>query len=419
MPFIHGSQGCSTYIRRYLIGHFREPMDIACSNFSEQSAVFGGKDNLQVGLENVARQYQPQLIGVSTTCLSETIGDDCTLFLHQIEKQWRAGPMPLVVPVSTPSYQGSHAEGFHRAVRALVDALAEPGEAGTHVNVFGNMISPEDIRYLQQILRDFGLEGAVIPDYSDTLDGPSWETYERLPSGGTPIEALRRSGSAQASIEFSTTITDGMSAGFSLAERLGVRHLPMRLPIGMAASDVFFRALASCCGRDIPEVHTKERGRLVDAYVDAHKYLFEKRAVVYGEEDLVVGLAAFLAEIGIVPVVCASGGPQDGRLQRALDQALPQLTGKIEVMADADFGAIEAAARATEPDILIGNSNGAKIARALDVPLVRVGLPVHDRLGAARLMHIGYRGTQQLFDRIVNAFIKQKQEASPVGYTHM
>jgi nitrogenase molybdenum-iron protein NifN len=80
MPFIHGSQGCSTYIRRYLIGHYREPMDIACSNFSEQSAVFGGKDNLQVGLENVTRQYQPALIGVATTCLSETIGDDCQLF---------------------------------------------------------------------------------------------------------------------------------------------------------------------------------------------------------------------------------------------------------------------------------------------------------------------------------------------------
>ena len=33
-----------------------------------------------------------------------------------------------------------------------------------------------------------------------------------------------------------------------------------------------------------------------------------KRAVVYGEEDLVVGITSFLAEIGIHTVLCASGG---------------------------------------------------------------------------------------------------------------
>jgi len=29
------------YIRRYLISHFREPVDIASTNFSEDAAVFG------------------------------------------------------------------------------------------------------------------------------------------------------------------------------------------------------------------------------------------------------------------------------------------------------------------------------------------------------------------------------------------
>ena len=35
VPLLHGSQGCSTYIRRYLISHYKEPVDIACSNFGE------------------------------------------------------------------------------------------------------------------------------------------------------------------------------------------------------------------------------------------------------------------------------------------------------------------------------------------------------------------------------------------------
>ena len=45
VPLLHGSQGCSTYIRRYLISHFNEPVDIASSNFTEETAVFGGGAN--------------------------------------------------------------------------------------------------------------------------------------------------------------------------------------------------------------------------------------------------------------------------------------------------------------------------------------------------------------------------------------
>ena len=38
VPLLHGSQGCATYIRRYLISHFREPVDIASSSFDEMAA---------------------------------------------------------------------------------------------------------------------------------------------------------------------------------------------------------------------------------------------------------------------------------------------------------------------------------------------------------------------------------------------
>ena len=61
LPFLHGSQGCATYMRRYLISHFREPMDIATSGFSEASTIFGGGANLRQGLGNVTSQYHPAL----------------------------------------------------------------------------------------------------------------------------------------------------------------------------------------------------------------------------------------------------------------------------------------------------------------------------------------------------------------------
>ena len=71
-----------------------------------------------------------------------------------------------------------------------------------------------------------------------------------------------------------------------------------------------------------------ERGRLIDAYVDAHKYVFGKRAVVYGEQDLVVGIASLLAEIGVTPALCASG-TGTGRLREQLAAVEADLAGDI------------------------------------------------------------------------------------------
>lgn len=417
---LHGSQGCSTYIRRYMISHFKEPVDIASTNFSESTAVFGGRDNLRLGLENVVRQYQPQLIGVATTCLAETIGEDVGMYLREIaaERGDDALPHPPVVHVATPSYCGTHADGYLATVRALVEQLADAGPRGTHLNVFPPMVSPADLRYLKEILADFELSSSVLPDYSDTLDAPAWEEYQLIPRGGTPLAAIRAAGQARASIEFGDVCDPQVTAAAFLAEAFGVPPHRLGMPIGIARSDALFDVLQQISGRPLPGRHADERGRLIDALVDGHKYVFGKRAAVYGEEDLVIGLASLLCEIGVVPIVCASGG-DSGQLARALADITAQAGGRIEVRSGADFAALEELLPALQPDLLIGNSKGYPIARKLGIPLVRTGFPIHDRIGGARLLHIGYRGAQQLFDRITNALIAAAQDESEVGYMYM
>ena len=53
------------------------------------------------------------------------------------------------------------------------------------------------------------------------------------------------------------------------------------------------------------------------------------------------------------------------------------------------------------------------------MPLIRVGFPIHDRIGGQRVLHLGYRGAQEFFDRIVNALLEVKQENSPIGYSYL
>ncbi len=423
VPFLHGSQGCATYMRRYIISHFREPIDIASSSLGEKHAVYGGGPNLKLGLKNVISKYKASMIGIATTCLTETIGDDVRMFVREFQRESRETAEdregPAIVSVSTPSYSGTHMEGFHAAVRAVVDQLAEPGARHEDVCVMPGFVSPADTRYLKEIMDDFGLPATILPDLSLTLDGPAMAEYEKLPSGGTPVARIRGLGGARAALEFGRTLFGTPTAGRLLEDRFGVRHRPLGMPVGLRETDLFFNALEDIAGTPTPEAHALERGRLVDAYVDGHKYIFGKRAVVYGEEDLVVGLTAFLAEIGIKPVMCASVG-KSGRLQRAIEEVTADLLTEPPLVREGvDFYQIAEGAEGFHPDLLIGNSKGYHLAKRWNVPLIRVGFPIHDRFGGHRILHLGYRGAQSLLDRIINAVIEAKQQLSPVGYSYI
>ncbi|OKH25200.1 nitrogenase [Hydrococcus rivularis NIES-593] len=438
VPYLHGSQGCATYMRRYIISHFREPIDIASSSLSEKHAVYGGGPNLMKGILNIMDKYGAKIIGVATTCLTETIGDDVPRLLKEFEAEFGDRELPTLVNVSTPSYSGTHMEGFHATVRAVIDQLAtgdgktrrrgeeETGRGGDEhtesktVNILPGLCSPADTRYLKEILGDFGISGTILPDISETLDAPAQLDYEKIPEGGTPLAAIQGMGSSQATIEFGQVCQRSHSTGGQLLqERFHVPLYSIGMPIGLRECDRFFDVLEEVSGCPTPRKHELERGRLVDAYVDGHKYVFGKRAVVYGEEDLVVGLTAFLAEIGIKPVLCASGG-NSGHFQDAIAAVTSDILTETPIVKEGfDFYEISEEIEQLEPDILIGTSKGYPIARKHNIPLIRAGFPIHDRFGSQRILHLGYRGTQTLLDRIINAFIDKKQADSPVGYGYL
>jgi nitrogenase molybdenum-iron protein NifN len=420
VPYLHGSQGCATYMRRYIISHFNEPIDIASSSLSEKHAVYGGGANLKLGLMNVTKKYHPKLIGIATTCLTETIGDDVKMFLRQYDEEVQ-GEKPIMVEVGTPSYSGTHMEGFHNAMASVVDTLAGTEgdkESNRVVNIMPGFVSPADIRYLKEIVEDFSLQSTILPDISDTMDGQAAKTYEKIQPGGTPLSSIASMGNSMASIEFGHTM-GSRSAGSILSEKFGVENTIIPQPMGIRASDTLFDHLARLTGQPIPKKHKAERGRLVDSYVDGHKYIYGKKAIVYGEEDLVVGLTAFLAEVGIMPILCASGG-KSGRLAEMISKATGDLLPEQpDIHEGMDFYDISEMAESLEPDLLVGHSKGYPLAKKLSIPIIRVGFPIHDRMGGQRILHLGYRGTQQLFDLVVNACIAKKQSDSPIGYSYM
>ncbi|MFA9388950.1 MAG: nitrogenase component 1 [Prolixibacteraceae bacterium] len=429
VPLIHGSQGCATYIRRYMISHFREPVDIASSNFNEEATIFGGKATCHEAINNVIKQYQPEVVAVTTTCLSETIGDDVNQFMNEYKKVSEIENLPQFVTASTPSYQGSHADGFHEAVLGAVTAMAKSEGKGTHINLFPGMFSPADLRYLRSVLEAYKLEGVMLPDYSETLDGSSWSEYKRIPDGGTSIEEIKSTADALTSIQFGKVFnmagksvykkgqTATATAATYLEKQFSVPSQTLPWPVGVEACDQFFQALSEVTGLPRPPFFERERGRLIDAYADGHKYVFGKRAVIYGEEDLVLALYQFLNEVGVDVIVIASGG-KSGMLKTEIEK-LAQGKEIPHIMSNADFEEIATVCEEMKPDLMIGHSKGYYIARNLNIPLIRIGFPIHDRLGGQRMRMLGYEGTNELFERIANTMIECNQNTSDVGYKYM
>ncbi|MFW6244783.1 MAG: nitrogenase component 1, partial [Fibrobacterota bacterium] len=335
ISLLHGSQGCATYIRRYMISHYREPIDIASSSISEEATIFGGDENLIKALENITTVYHPRLIGVATTCLTETIGEDTESSVRKFLAR-QMNEKPFIINVSTPSYCANYTDGFNATVKALVATLASTGEHTNRINILPGSLSPADYRHIKEIVTDFGLPYILLPDYSETLDGESWAEYHHIAKGGTTVLSIKDMGRAAATIEFTICRDKKETASEFLKGSCNVPSIQLMTPIGVDAVDEFMAVLQKLSGSQIPEKIAKERGRLIDSYMDAHKYCFGKKAAVIGEEELVISIAKFLSETGMIPVLCASSCKKE-RLQNAINAYLPEIASEITVLEETDY----------------------------------------------------------------------------------
>jgi len=132
----------------------------------------------------------------------------------------------------------------------------------------------------------------------------------------------------------------------------------------------------------------------------------------------VCAVSSFLDEIGVVPVLAATGTASPAFRDR-MKGALKNCRSETEIMDDADFAEMLERGRALKPDFVIGSSKGFYLAKNLDIPLVRCGFPIHDRIGGNRILHLGYRGTLNLFDLVCNTLMQAKQESTKTGYSYI
>lgn len=403
LPHSHGSQGCCSFHRMHLTRHFRDPIQASTSSFTEGSSVFGGGANLKTAFKNVFSIYNPDIIAVHTTCLTETIGDDIPSIIGSAE----IPDGKLVIHANTPSYQGSHVTGFSNMVKGMVQYLAEASTSTKkeQVNIIPGFVNPGDMREIKRLVKTMGINYIMFPDTSGVVDSPMTGEYQMYPKGGTTLEELKDSGNSKLTIALGAFASaDGAN---QLERKCKVPALTLKTPIGIKATDEFLMALRNKFTTEIPYELEEERGQLVDIMTDTHFHFHGKKVAVFGDSDVVIALTEFVLSLGMVPVHVLTGTPGQA-FEKEVKAMLAEAGIEGNVKAEGDLFELQQWIKNQPVDLLIGTSYGKYIARAEDVPLVRIGFPILDRSVHSYLPVVGYRGAMRIIEMIGNALLDRQ-----------
>ncbi len=412
LPHSHGSQGCCSYHRSHLTRHYKEPVVASTSSFTEGAAVFGGGPNLRQSLNNIFQVYNPDVVAVHTTCLSETIGDDIPSVVRKAREDGIIPDGKFVIHANTPSYVGSNVTGFSNMVKAMIDYLSsrEFGSS-TDVNVIPGYVDPADMREIKRMLGELNVSGIVFPDTSDVLDLPMTGSYEMFPKGGTTIEQIMKTGSSGLTISLGAFASE--AGGASLESKCGVPFKVLDLPVGVHATDMFVKSILEITGEIRPPASMiDDRGRVMDLMTDMQGYLYGKKVALYGDPDQVIAMTDFLVSMGMRPVYVITGTPGK-RFEDRVNRILGNDSSNCLVKASADLFYLHQLIKNGPVDLIIGNTYGKYIARAEDIPFVRYGFPILDRVGHGFFPTFGYRGAMRILTSIINTLLDRVDRDAP------
>jgi nitrogenase molybdenum-iron protein NifN len=402
MPLLHGSQGCTSFGLTLFVRHFKEAVPLQTTAMSEVATVLGGYENVEQAILNIHKRTKPEIIGICSTGVTETKGDDVEGFLRLIrEKHPELANFPMVY-VSTPDFKDAFQDGWEKTVARMVEVLVEtPYPAARRdprrVNVLpGCHLTPGDLDEIRTMLEDFGLVPSFLPDLAGSLDGHIPEEFVPTTIGGIGVDEIATMGQAAWTIAIGTQMRRAAEA---LEKKTGTPFRLFERLCGLAPNDDFVTFLSEISGRPVPQKYRRQRGQLADAMLDAHFHLGGRKLAIGAEPDLLFDFSSMLHEIG-TKVTAAVTTTQSPVLERVL----------ADEVRIGDLEDLEMLAKARGCDLLITHSHGRQAAERLKIPFHRAGFPMFDRLGAGHQLSVGYRGTRDLIFTIANLIIADHED---------
>ena len=400
LPLFHGSQGCTAFALVAMVRHFREAIPLQTTAMNELTTILGGADHVEQAIGNIFERAKPRVIGLCTTGLTETRGEDMVGDLKMMRARHPEWANLAVVFAPTPDYHGGLQEGWATAVTSMIETLVPERRcaalAKSQINILaGSHLTPGDIEEIRDVVDCFGLESIILPDLSGSLDGHVPDRHVPHTLGGTRLEEVRAMGRSVHTLAIGEHMRGAAEA---LQARTGVGFTLLPHLTGLEANDALVALLAGLANKPVPQRLRRQRSQLLDAMLDGHIPFGGRRLAIAAEPDLLLALAGLCSGLG-------------GRVELAVTTVpaphLSALPAKKLVVGDLD----DFERGAAGCDLLIANTQGAEAARRLGIPLYRAGFPLFDRLGAAHRVSVGYRGSRDLIFQLGNILIDHRDHA--------
>jgi nitrogenase molybdenum-iron protein NifN len=402
MPLLHGSQGCTSFGLVLFTRHFKEAIPMQTTAMSEVATVLGGYENVEQAVLNIYNRTKPEIIGICSTGVTETKGDDVEGFIKLIrEKHAVVANLPMVY-VSTPDFKDAFQDGWAKTVTRIVEILVDTPKSAARrdparVNVLpGCHLTPGDLDELRSILEDFGLEPTFLPDLSGSLDGHIPDDFTPTTIGGVGVAEIAAMGQAGWTIAIGAQMR---SAAEALEKKTGVPFKLFERLCGLEANDALIAFLTEISGRPAPMKYRRQRGQLVDAMLDGHFHIGGRKLAIGAEPDLLNDVGGFLGEMGAELRVAVT------TTHSPVLESLP-----TEDVLIGDLEDLENLAKAKHCDLLVTHSHGRQAAERLKIPFFRIGIPMFDRLGGGHQLTVGYRGGRDLIFDVCNLLMADHEE---------
>ena len=387
MPLMHGAQGCASFSKVFFTRHFCDPIAVQTTAVNDLTAVIdGGEYSIGEAIKNITKKVQPKLVGLFTTGMTETKGDDIkgVTYLLRDEQQ--------MVYVNTPDFEGGLESGFAKSIEAIVEQLVEKRDTINHQKALlipNANLTPLEVEKIKEQIELFGFDEVfALPDLSLSLDGHLGLKQGALTSGGIAVEEIKALGDSTVVI----TVGDSVEkAGeLMLTKNEQMKHIHFDALGGLIASDAFYKALLEIQGLTKPHSSIiRWRKRLQDALLDTHFALGGTRVIIAAEADQILALSQTIHEAGanIVAVVAPTKS-------KALSQV------PCDNIIIGDFEDVEESM--VDADLIISNYHAERLADKHHKALLVRGFPNYEIVGNQLKYDLLYEGSCYLLFELAN-----------------
>jgi nitrogenase molybdenum-iron protein NifN len=395
MPLMHGAQGCASFTKVFFTRHFNEPIAVRNTSVSDITAVLDGGDySILMAIENIQskeKNLKPSMIGLHTTGLTETKGDDVRGVGMHIE-------IPYVF-VNTPDYEGGMESGWALTVAAMIEQITEPAtETKPNKLVFLPHLSmqPIEVEKIKALCEDFGFETYALPDLSTSLDGYWEEGQGKLANGGITVDQIRDLATSAVVVSLGASMKK--SALALQKKNPSIEHLHFDHVMGLDGCDNFVSALMKIRHSEPKPLIKRWRSRLQDAMLDSHFLIGSSHFVITGEPDMLAGMCALIRSVG---------GTIDAAVSTTFSDVLHTIEAENVFVGDLE----DASLFFDRADMVISNFHAERILHtSVNTALVLRGFPNYEELGNQLKNDQLYEGSTYFLFEIANSLRKVKHE---------